>query len=448
MLRRIDFIAFLVIVLLGTYISIVISPGFSQGKAAIVLRAAHMFDGNRMTSPGIIVVSGQNIVATGANAPIPSGAEIIDFGNATLSAGFIDAHTHLSELTFTGDVRQRALDFLQKTVPERALLAAENLRKTLMAGITTVRDLNARDFIDVGLRNASRAGAISGPRMLVSVHAIAATGGQCDFQNGYRSGLFGHESSPEEGVINGPDEARRAVRFNVKYGADVIKACSSGGALSDDADTPYLTQEELNAIVDEAHTLGRRTAAHAHGAEAAKRAIRAGIDSVEHGTFLDDEALDLMKSRGTVLIPTLITRVTRERLDRPANQQSADNPRGKAALESSKQVMKSALAKGVRIGMGTDAGVSPHGNNPEEFSLLVEFGMKPLDALRAGTSVNADLLGLQKRIGTLEPGKLADIVAMPGDPTEDIRQTNKVFFVMKEGVIFKNEIAPTTLNRK
>src|SRR5215467_704695 len=199
MFRRIDFIALLVIVALATYMPVVISPGFSQAKAAIVLRAAHMFDGNRLTSPGIIVVSGQSIVATGANAPIPSGAKIIDFGNATLSPGFIDAHTHLSELTFNGDVRQRALDFLQKTAPERALLAVENLRKTLMAGVTTVRDLNSRDFIDVGLRNAIQAGAISGPRMLVSVHAIAATGGQCDFQNGYRSGLFGHESSFEEG---------------------------------------------------------------------------------------------------------------------------------------------------------------------------------------------------------------------------------------------------------
>jgi imidazolonepropionase-like amidohydrolase len=222
-----------------------------------------MFDGNGITSPGMIVVSGQNIVATGANAPIPTGAEIIDFGNATLSPGFIDAHTHLSELTFSGDARQRALDFLQKTVSERTLLAAENLRKTLIAGITTARDLNSRDFIDVGLRNAVRAGAIPGPRMLISVHAIATTGGQCDSQEGYRFGVFGRETGPEDGVINGPEEARRAVRLNVKYGADVIKACSSGGALSDDADTPYLTQEELNAIVDEAHTLeGGRPPTH------------------------------------------------------------------------------------------------------------------------------------------------------------------------------------------
>ncbi len=393
-----------------------------------------------MNSPGVLVVSGSTIIATGPNASIPTGAQVIDFGDTTLSPGFIDAHTHLSELTFNGDLRQRSLDFLQKTIPERALLATENLRKTLMAGVTTTRDLNSRDFIDVGLRNAVRAGAIAGPRMLVSVHAIAASGGQCDIQNGYRSGVFGRETGPEDGVINGPEEGRRAVRLNVKYGADVIKVCVSGGALSVDAEIPYLTQEELNAIVDEAHVLRRKTAAHAHGAEAAKRAIRAGIDSIEHGTFLDEEALDMMKTRGTVLIPTLVTRVTRDRLDRETNPQT-ENGRGKAALESSEQVVKRALAKGVRIGMGTDAGVSPHGNNPEEFSILVAFGMKPIDALRAGTSVNAGLLGLQNRIGTLEPGKFADIVAMPGDPTQDIRQTSKVFFVMKEGVIFRNDIA-------
>jgi len=420
---------------------LLICSGFSQAKSVIVLKAARMFDGNGMNSPGIVVVSGATIVAVGANAPIPTGAQIIDLGDATLSPGFIDAHTHLSEPTFTGDTRQRALDFLQKTVAERSLLASENLRKTLMAGVTTARDLNARDFIDVGLRNAVLAGAIPGPRMLVSVHAIAATGGQCDYQDGYRSGLFPRESGPEDGVINGPDEARRAVRLNVKYGADVIKACASGGALSEDATTPYLTQEELNAIVEEAHVLRKKTAAHAHGAESAKRAIRAGIDSIEHGTFLDDEALDMMKARGTVLIPTAVTRVIRERLDRQSNPQQ-NNGRGEVALESSKQVVRKAITKGVRIGMGTDAGATPHGSNAEEFSVLVDFGMMPIDALRAGTSINAELLGLLNRIGTLKPGKLADIVALPGDPLRDIHQTSKVFFVMKEGVIFRNDVAP------
>ncbi len=413
------------------------APGFSQ---PIVLKAARMFDGQKMITPGVVVVSGSTILAVGKDAPMPAGARTIDFGDATLSPGFIDAHTHLS-MMYSNDYRQSALDGLQETIPEQTLLATENLKKTLMVGVTTTRDVGSHDFMDVGLRNAVRAGVIPGPRMLVSVHAIGSTGGHCDDQNGFRFGIFGRETGIEDGVIHGADQARQAVRFNVKYGADVIKTCATGGVLSltDDVDSPQLTQEELNAIVDEAHALRRKTAAHAHGAEGAKRAIRAGIDSIEHGTFLDDAALDMMKARGTFFIPTLMaTQGGREKLGKGMYPPPVE-AKMRAAIEAINQTVKRALAKGVRIGLGTDAAVYPHGRNVEEFHLLADLGMSPLDALRAGTSQDAELLGVQNRIGTLEAGKLADIVAMPGDPTQNIRQTEKVFFVMKEGVIYRQD---------
>ena len=416
-----------------------LQTGFAQNQA-IVLKAARMFDGHRMSTPGVVVVSGTTILGVGADAPVPAGAKVIDFGDATLSPGLIDAHTHLS-FPSTNDYRMEALDRMQKTVPEQTLIATQNLKVTLMAGITTVRDVGSFDFIDVGLRNAVRDGVIPGPRMQVSVHAVGATGGHCDFQGGFTFGLFSHENGPADGIINGADQARYAVRLSAKYGADIIKTCATGGVLSltDDVDTPQLTQEELNAIVDEAHALHKKSAAHAHGAEGAKRAIRAGIDSIEHGTFMDDEALDMMKARGTVFIPTLMaTQGGREKLGKGAYSPRVE-AKMRAAIEAINQTVKRALAKGVIIGMGTDAGVYPHGRNPEEFHMLVDLGMPPIDALRAGTSVDAQLLGLQNKIGTLESGKLADLVVIPGDPIQNIRQVEKITFVMKEGVIYRND---------
>jgi imidazolonepropionase-like amidohydrolase len=412
----------------------------AQQPKTVVLKAARMFDGREMRTPGLVVVSGSNIVGVGPAAAIPAGSQVIDLGDATLSPGFIDAHTHLSYM-YGADYNRRELDELQKSIPEQTLMATQNLKVTLMAGITTARDVGSANFMDIGLRNASAAGIIPGPRMLVSVHAIGSTGGHCDNQNGFRAGLFGRETGPEEGVINNPEEGRRAVRLNVKYGADVIKICATGGVLSltDEVDVAQLTQAETDAIVDEAHTLRKKTAAHAHGAEGAKRAIRAGIDSIEHGAFLDDEALDMMKARGTCYIPTLMALEGGKEILAKGGYPPAVAAKMTAALESINQVVRKAIAKGVKIGMGTDAAVYPHGRNTEEFHLLTALGLSPLDALRAGTSVDADLLGLQKRIGTLEVGKTADVIAMPGDPIQNIRQAEKVFFVMKEGVIYRDD---------
>ena len=425
------------------------APGYAQGQKAAektyLLKAARLFDGksNALVTPGVVVVSGGKIVGVGSNAAIPAGAEVVDLGDATLLPGFIDAHTHLT-FPYSDDYKQAELDKLKKTVAEEALDSTVNARVTLMAGFTTVRDVGSADYLDVGLRNAIRDGVVPGPRMLVTVHALGATGGHCDEQDGFREGIFGHESGPLEGVINGPEQARYAVRLDHKYGADMIKVCASGGVLSanDDVDTPQLTQDELNAIVDEAHALKRKTAAHAHGAEAAKRAIRAGIDSIEHGSFLDDEALDMMKARGTYLVPTLMAvQGLQDQFDRGIYVPPAIAVKAHLAIASLHATFQKALAKGVKIGLGTDAAVYPHGRNAEEFHQMVDLGMKPVEALKAGTSADAELLGIADKVGTLEAGKLADVVAVPGDPVQNIRQTERAFFVMKEGVIFKNEAA-------
>src|ERR1700730_14869391 len=435
--KSLGFFAFVAAVLLPS-----VDRAQQPANKTIVLKAARLFDGkgNALVAPGVVVVAEGKIVAAGGNSSIPAGAEVIDLGDATLLPGFIDAHTHVTMMN-SDDWKQRELDKLQKSIAESALDDSVNARTTLLAGFTTVRDVGSRDYLDFGLRNAIRNGKVPGPRMLVSVHAIGATGGHCD-ETGYRSGVFGKETGPEQGVANGPEQVRYAVRLAHKYGADIIKTCASGGVLSlaDDVDTPQLTQEEMNALIDEAHALKRKVAAHAHGAEAAKRAIRAGVDSIEHGSFLDDEALDMMKQHGTYYIPTLMAlQGLSEQMQAGTYIPPAIRAKAEQAMTSLHKTFQKALAKNIKIGLGTDAAVYPHGRNGEEFHQMVDLGMKPIDALRAGTSVDAELLGLADKIGALEPGKSADIVAVPGNPLQDIRQTEHVLFVMKEGVVYKND---------
>ncbi len=408
----------------------------------VVLRAARLFDGKSasLQQPGVVVVSGSRIEAAGPQSAIPPNATIVDLGDATLLPGFMDAHTHLSGEGSDDALRDR-VERLERTPAEQALVASVHARKTLMAGFTTVRDLGSNDFVDVALRNAIQRGAIAGPRMLVAVRGIGSTGGHCDPTNAVRFGLL-QPGAEQFTVANGPDAVRAAVRWVVKHGADVIKTCATGGVMSlnDDVDSPQLTQAELEALVDQAHTMRRKAAAHAHGAEGAKRAIRAGIDSIEHGSFLDDEALAMMVRRGTFYVPTLMAaQGLRERLERGARLDPRQERKARQALDALDVTVRKAIRMGVRIAFGTDAAVYPHGRNGEEFAQLVARGLAPLDALKAATSVNAELFGLADRLGTLEAGKLADIVAVPGDPTRDIRVTEKVFFVMKEGVIYRHD---------
>jgi imidazolonepropionase-like amidohydrolase len=413
----------------------------TRGTGTYVLKADRLFDGksDALVQPGVVVVSGDKIQFVGGQ--IPPSATVIDLGDATLLPGFIDSHTHLT-MAFNPDYNGARLLQLSRTIPEQAIRATANARVTLLAGFTTVRDVGSENFLDVGLRNSINSGVVPGPRMLVSVHALGSTGGHCDEGAGFRFGLFNHETGPEDGVINSPEQARFAVRFNIKYGADIIKTCATGGVLSptDDVDVPQLTQAELDALVAEAHELRRKTAAHAHGAEGAKRAIRAGIDSIEHGTFVDDEALRMMREKGTFLVPTLATRSgLAESKFPPLVQQKAD-----LAVKHQDAMVRRALGMGVKVALGTDAAVYPHGNNALEFVLMAADGMTPAQCLRAGTSSAAELLGLQSKIGTLEAGKLADVVAVPGNPIENIKVTQSVLFVMKEGVVYRNDRQPTS----
>jgi imidazolonepropionase-like amidohydrolase len=410
----------------------------------IALKAARLFDGKSkaLVANGVVIVQGDKIVDAGSNLPIPQGAQVIDLGDATLSPGFMDAHTHLT-LDFSGNYNDRRLKEVDLNVSEHAITATTYARATLEAGFTTVRDLGSRfvgskEFVDVALRNAINHGVVPGPRMLVATYGIGATGGHFDSTAGFRDMLFGREPDYSEGIADGPDAIRKAVRFEVKNGADVIKAAVSGGVLSlaDEVDTPQFTPAEVAALVDETHRLRKKVAVHCHGDQAAKEAIEAGVDSIEHGSFLKPETLQLMKTKGTYLVPTLMaTEWILGKLDAfpPALQAKA-----KAAGAARTDMFRNAVKIGVKIGLGTDAAVFPHGQNAKEFKLMVDLGLPPIEALRAATSSNADLFGISAKVGTLEKGRLADIIAMPGDPTTDITATERVSFVMKEGKIVKN----------
>jgi imidazolonepropionase-like amidohydrolase len=406
----------------------------------IVLKAARLFDGkaDTLVTPGVVVVDGDRIVGVGAQATVPAGAQLIDLGDATLLPGLLDAHTHLSG-EMTDDWNEDELNEFKKELAQRAIESVDYARRTLLAGFTTVRDLGSSHFIDVGLRNAIALGKVPGPRMLVAGYAIGARGGHCDETAGYAEGLL-REPNTTEGVANGADEMRAAVRFDIKHGADVIKTCASGGvlSLSDKVDSPQLTQAELDALVDEAHALGRKAAAHAHGAEAIKRAVRAGIDSIEHGTFADDEALDLMKKRGTWLVytPTMCMGTRMQKNHAPPQVVH----KAEAAIQHEDQMFRRAVQKGLNLAFGSDAAVCPHGSQLAQFGKMVALGLKPLAALRAATSGNARLFGVDDRLGTLAAGKLADVVAVPGDPARDIHVVERLGFVMKGGVVVRNDL--------
>ncbi len=403
----------------------------------IVLKAAHLFDAvsGKLVDNGIVVVSGSKIEAVGADARVPAGAKVVDLGDATLMPGFIDAHVHLtneSTLNYYGDFYEGMLRF----PVEQVLYGAHYAKATLEAGVTSVRDLGSSDYEALALRNAIRAGMIPGPRMLVSNYAIGSTGGHAD--QGPIPPQHLPLATPVQGVCNGPEECRAAVRYQMKFGADVIKFMPSGGVLSlaDPVDNVQLTQEEMNAIVSEAHAWKRKVAAHCHGDRAAKMAIAAGVDSIEHGSFLQDDTLQEMKKKHVYLVATLFAGAwTGEHLD---TFPPAIAAKARAASSAMQNMFQHAVKIGVPIAMGTDAGVEPHGKNAREFSLMAKNGMGAAQVLIAGTAGGAELLGIADKTGTLQMGKFADIVAVPGNPLIDIAGTERPTFVMKEGVIYVN----------
>ncbi|OLD70756.1 MAG: hypothetical protein AUG90_00640 [Verrucomicrobia bacterium 13_1_20CM_4_55_9] len=431
-------LSFTILVLISCAISI------HAADKVIVLKAARLFDGKSKTlaQNGVVIVQGNKIVDAGSNLPAPTDAQVIDLGDATLSPGFMDGHTHLT-LDFSGNYNERRLKEVDLNVSEQAILATRYARATVEAGFTTVRDLGSRfvgskEFVDVALRNSINKGVIVGPRMLVATYGIGATGGHFDPTSGFRDMLFGHEPDFSQGIADGPDAIRKAVRFEVKNGADVIKAAVSGGVLSlaDEVDTPQLTPAEMAALVDESHRLRKKVAVHCHGDQAAKEAIEAGVDSIEHGSFMKPDTLTLMKNKGTYLTPTLMA--TEWIMSKIDNYPPALQAKAKAAAAARSDMFRNAVKMGIKVSFGTDAAVFPHGQNAKEFKLMVDLGMQPIDALKTATGNAADLFGIAQKTGTLEKGKFADVIAMPRDPTADITATERVSFVMKEGKIIRN----------
>jgi imidazolonepropionase-like amidohydrolase len=388
----------------------------------------------------VVIVTDNRITAVGSasSVSVPADARVIDLGEVTLLPGFIDAHTHLVGRVLGDPEGDMAV--VRDYESFGAILGVLHARDTLLAGFTTVRNVGAAgNFDDMALRKAINEGWIIGPRMESAGHAIGITGGHCD-ENGLKPGLV--QQDPMNGVADGPEEIRKAVRLQIKYGADVIKTCATGGVLSE-GDAVGATQysfEELKALVDEAKKLDRKVAAHAHGTEGIKIATRAGVSSIEHGSFLDEEGATLMGQRGTFLVPTLTAAEAVERAAKTGVLKGLRAEKALAAAAAARHATKIALAKSVPIALGTDAGVIPHGTNAREFFLMVDWGgLTNMQSIQAGTLNGAKLLGWDKNLGSLTAGKWADIVAVSGDPLKDIHAMEKVVFVMKNGMVYRKD---------
>ncbi|HTQ59503.1 MAG TPA: amidohydrolase family protein [Candidatus Solibacter sp.] len=390
----------------------------------------------RMLSDQVVVFDdGGAITSVGpaASAKLPAGVSPLDLSSATCLPGLIDVHTHI-----TSDPTGSGYEGLGISVPREAVTGVKNARITLHAGFTTIRNVGADSYTDVAVRDGINAGEIEGPRMLVSGPPLSITGGHCD--NNLLPFEFHYKA---EGVADGPWAVRAKVRETIKYGADVIKVCASGGVLSkgDQPGTPQYTFEELQAIAEEAHKLGRKVAAHAHGTQSIKDSIRAGIDTIEHSSLIDDEGITLAKQHGTYLDFDIYNDdfILQEGAKAGMLPESIEKEKKLGRLQ--RENFRRAFQAGAKMAFATDAGVYPHGDNAKQFAKMVEWGMKPMDAIQAATINSADAIGWPGKVGALEPRHYADLIAVTGDPLADVRVLESVKFVMKGGAVVRNDLS-------
>lgn len=419
-----------------SFILIALAMNIAFAQKTLV-HCGNLIDGksNDVQTQMTIVVEGNKITAVQKGFTKPAGDDkLIDLSQKTVMPGFIDMHVHLEGETNKDQALQR-FTLNDADVAFRSTVFA---KKTLLAGFTTVRDLGGSG-VNIALRNAINQGMVVGPRMLTAGKSIATTGGHADPTNSYRKDLMG-DPGPKEGVINSPEEARQAVRQRYKDGSDLIKITATGGVLSlaKDGSGPQFTDEELNAIIETAKDYGMHTAAHAHGVEGMKRAVLAGITTIEHGTLMNEEIMELMKQKGTFYVPTISAgKFVAEQAKVAGYYHPLVVPKALSIGPQLQETFKKAYKKGVKIAFGTDAGVFPHGDNAKEFTYMVEAGMPPIEAIKSATVVNAGILGMSDRIGTIETGKFADLVATDENPLTNIKTVEKVFFVMKDGLVYK-----------
>jgi imidazolonepropionase-like amidohydrolase len=408
------------------------TEGKKEPPKRIAIKAGRLIDTKTgaVTNNAFVLIEGDKITAVGPDVTVPAEVEVIDLKDKTVLPGLIDCHTHM---TFQpGNYYE---DIFRKSPIDVAVIAHVYARRTLEAGFTTARDVGAGEFIDVALRNAINRGDVVGPRMQVATLTVGATGGHGD-TNGFSPYLkFGGFS----GLADGVDEIRKLIRLEVKYGADLIKMLATAGVLSEEESVgaPQFSQEEMNVIVEEAKMWGKRVAAHAHGAEGIKRAVRAGVTSIEHGSLIDDEGVKMMKERGTYLVADIYNDdyILAEfaKLGYPEKIIEKERMVGRTQRENFQKAAKA----GVKLAFGTDAGVYPHGWNAKQFAHMVKWGLTPTQAIQTATVNAADLLGWNDKVGVIAPGAFADIIAVDGDPLKDVTELERVKFVMKGGVIYK-----------